>query len=129
MKIALIITMLTAAMLTGCATPPERYTARAAAHSAYLGQQRTYNAVSLQGTNMAITITGASSLTLDAPLDALAPMPRDPTAGEQIGAALTDIAPWAALGIIGHANRPRAPTVVEPQPAQIVRPEVVGSGQ
>ena len=116
------IAPLLALALSGCASTNVRHQARMQAYEAYLQQGRSYHAVSLQGSNMTISITGADRLTLDAPHQPLAPMQAQPGAWQAIGDAAKTIAPWAALGAGLYYNQPRAPTVVQQPPPVIVQP-------
>ncbi|WP_448577459.1 hypothetical protein [Thermosphaera sp.] len=116
-----------AAVLCGCATHGGFEAAKEAraAYEAFVSQQRSYRAIALRGDTMTITITGASELTMDAPLPPLSAIPRE----NDTPARIADAAKNAVLGLAGIwalrdiAMQPA--TVVTQPPPMVVRPEVV----
>lgn len=121
---AVAVVVLASWLASGCATQKLSTDARLA-YEAFIGQRRSYHAVALRGRDMAISITGADELVLEAPLNPLSALSND----NDTVPRLVDSAARVALGIAGiEALRQigtQPPTVVPQPEPMIVRPEVI----
>jgi len=122
-----LILMGVALSLTGCATSQEkiaRMEQQLAQYKIYAEQARTYDAVAVTGTNLSWSITGATEIRMQSPLDTLAPPERDPTGGELAAQVISGGIPWVAGAIVGHAamTRKNSTTTIQEQPAEAVEP-------
>ncbi len=113
-----------AAVMTGCSTTAQDVEmAKVAAGTAsnYYSQANTAPLIHAVGTNVTLTISGATELTLSTPTIPKSIYPRDEGTIETIISGVKDIAPWAVAGYVG-GKLAGAPKTVAPE---VVRPEVV----
>lgn len=113
-----------AALTTGCATSAndvELAKVRATMAQNYYQQDNTAPIIHAVGTNVSLTISGATELTLSTPTIPKSIYPRDAGTIESIINGVKDVVPWAVAGYVGGkmATQPRT---VAPE---VVRPEVV----
>ena len=123
----IVIVCLLAVISCGCATKNGVEIAKSAerAYGVFQAQPRTYTAVLFEGTNMTITVSGVTKWSMEAPLNPLQAMPKDPDTAmrltDKIGNTIMGVAGIGALTY--SATRP--PTIVQQPEALVVRPEIV----
>ena len=96
-------------IVVGCASTPVDANKWA---NAYYSQASTAEILRIQGTNISITVTGATSIALSTPIQPKQMMPRDPSTWEQVGDVLKTVAPWAVVGYLGaHGSYQPTPSI------------------
>lgn len=106
---------------SGCTTSLERIARmeqQLLQYQVYANQARTYDAVAISGTNLSWSVSGATEIRMQAPLNAISPPDRDPTAAELAAQVVSGGIPWVAGAIVGHAAMRRAggTTTIQEQP-------------
>lgn len=109
-------------LATGCSTPLKKIDANAWARD-YYAQQRTGDLITLEGTNMSITMTGVSKFKLASQLPPITVIPREPTWWD----SASQVIPTLGMAWMGVSAINRGPTVVNPvsQPTQVIEQPVV----
>jgi len=107
-----------AAGLAGCSTTPVDANKWAAA---YYAQAATAEILRVTGTNITISVTGATSIALSTPIQPKQMLPRDPGTWEQVGDVLKTIAPWGVMAYLG-ANGAYTPTQSYRGPINVTTP-------
>lgn len=126
MKSALIIlaSLASAAMLAGCASTVD---ANKWAES-YYNQANTAEILHVEGTNVSITLSGATKLVLSTPVLPKQMMPRDTTWLDSLMDGVKTVAPWVAVGYLGthgsYTPTPsyRGPVTINPTPTPTPTP-------
>ena len=114
-------------LVSGCATENSVKMAKEArlAYQSFLAQPRTFSSLELAGSNMEFRVSGASRIVMQAPLNPLEVMPRDPDAvGRIADAAKNTVLGAACIATLGKVAT-QGPTIVTQPAPTIVRPEVV----
>ena len=127
MKIPTIVLLAALPLLAGCATPNSAKVAEQArtAYEAFIGQERAYDALTIRGSNVAFTITGATEITMKAPHEPLHAMPQDPdTAMRLFDSAKNTILGGLGIWTLGQVAS-QEPTVIQQPAPLVVRPEIV----
>jgi len=88
-------------LATGCMSD-KQWEDTAKMHARYMAQARTYKAVSLTGTNMTITLTGVTSMELEAPLNPLTVIPQAPEVVKDIVDGVVRAGTVAGATYVGH---------------------------
>ena len=123
--IKIIVSALAIVALTGCSTRSVNSDNALAAYAMFQSQPHEVRNVSLKGTNMTITITGASELIVASAAAPRHALPTNPTTGEVLIKELAGLGKFGfgawAVGK-GFDKAGRGPTVVnQPEPI-IVQP-------
>lgn len=112
--IGAVLALIAVSLLTGCASDASRIAreqARADAYRVHAAQARAVPVLTLEGTGMAIHVTGATRIAVTQPVDPLPQLERDPTGGEvavEIIKAITPAIPYAAMvGIAKYSGTTR----------------------
>jgi hypothetical protein len=95
----------------------------------YYSQPRTVDLVTIKGSNMTITATGVNEMKVSSILPPLNAIPREPGVLEKAIGGLTDVAKFGIGFYYGNQMLGKAleqPRTVSPE---IVRPEVIQTGQ
>ena len=123
--IKIIVSALAIVALTGCSTRSVNSDNALAAYAMFQSQPHEVRNVSLKGTNMTITITGASELIVASAAAPRHALPQEPTVATTAINALSDIVKFGAGAWVlgkGFDTAGRGPTVVnQPEPI-IVQP-------
>lgn len=95
-KLMIVASAAVALALTGCKSDAQ-WAETTSAYKAFVNQTRTFKSFEAAGSNMTFTISGASSISMSAPLNPMSAIPEDPgTVREIVDGAVR-------LGAIGAA--------------------------
>lgn len=100
----LSVSIIFAASLVGCSSVSPNTWAKD-----FYAQANTAEILHLEGTNISITVSGASLIVLSTPVAPKTMIPRDPSVWEHIIDGAKTVAPWGVMAYLG-ANGSYTPT-------------------
>jgi hypothetical protein len=96
----MILIAAVAAMLAGCMSD-KQWADTQKMHKSYMEQERTYNALLIEGTNLTFTVKGANKIQMSAPLNPLTTIPQYPELAREVADAVKTVAGYGTAAYVG----------------------------